>query len=178
MRLIPFLALAALFASPLGAEPNEAKAIPQAAPAKPVPFTTPESFYFVKNSCPDLSPKLVGVVMTTRADFDEVFHPAPVMGKNAPKPIAADAFDGHFAIALIQQTHSENRKITINSIRLDGTTLVIDFTNTLVAKDIGFDMNVFALALVKRCEFTKLRFTEAGQEKPIGFHRMGAAAEK
>jgi|GEM_PF-5710544 len=176
MKLIPFLALLAISASPLAAEPND-QAKPEAASAKPIAFTTPESFYFVKNTCPDLSPKLVGIVMPTRAEFDDVFHPAPVMGPNAPKPIAENAFDGHLAIALIQAPSNENRKITINSVRLDGTTLIIDFTNALVARDIGFDMNAYALALIERCEFTTMRFIEAGKDQPVGFHRMGASGQ-
>lgn len=175
MRLIPFLTLLALSTAPLAAEPKEAAAKPAAAVGKEIPFTTPDPFYFIKNSCPDLSQKLICVVMPTRTEFDEVFHPAPVMGKNAPKAIAENAFDGRLAIALMQEASNENRAITINSIRLDGATLIIDFTNTLVAKDTGFDMNVFALALVDHCEFTKMRFIEAGKDQPVGFHRMGAA---
>jgi hypothetical protein len=25
----------------------------------------------------------------------------------------------------------------------------------------------------ERCEFTKMRFIQAGKEQPVGFHRMG-----
>jgi hypothetical protein len=35
-----------------------------------------------------------------------------------------------------------------------------------------FDLRLHAL-MPERCEFTKMRFIQAGKEQPVGFHRMG-----
>ncbi len=100
--------------------------------------------YFVKNTFPD-QPKTL--VLSSQKAFDDVFGPAPVMGKNGiPTPID---FSKNFVIAIIEKTSSQNKTIEIESINsVDNHLEVKYFVKT--GADQGYQTRVSKIIMLNK----------------------------
>lgn len=157
-----------LGATVYAAEPPPAPPAP-AAPGPAAPAAREIAFdelacYFVKNTVKVEQDRPMCLILSTSKAFEETFGVGMVMGANRAKLLQEGDFKDHVVVS-VMQSGNDIRDIRIKAIRLEDTTLVIEFTNTVTEANASWTGNFHATVRMKRCAFTAVRLVENGKAR-------------
>lgn len=163
------LGVTAVFATVVLAADKPAAPVPAAkAPAAPAPAGREIQFselgyYFVKNTVKIGTERPGCLILSTQAAFDEHFGVGMVMRADRSKLLQEGDFDKNMVVSILQSGR-DIREMHINKIRLEGKTLVVEFSNVVTEANASWTGNFHATARVERCEFSEVRFMENGKD--------------
>ncbi len=155
------LGAAAIAAEPPAAPSAPAAPKPAAPAAREIAFDE-LAYYFVKNTVPVEPARPACLILSTSQAFEATFGIGMVMGANRAKLMQEDDFKDHVVVS-VMQSGNDIREIRIKTIRLEDTTLVIEFTNTVTEANASWTGNFHATVRMKRCTFTAVRLVENGK---------------
>jgi hypothetical protein len=120
------------------------------------------AYYFVKNTFEPVKDRPMCAVFAKQEAFDEVFGVGMVMGADRSKLLNPGDFDRHMAVS-VMQPGNDIREIRIRKIRLEGKTLIVEFTNEVKEANASWSGVFHSTVRMERCEFTSVRLIENGK---------------